>query len=267
MANLNPMVYVKLICHQCNQKYAFDVLPVNNQMPVTVKCPVCKADGTPAANLFLAQKAMGITPAASGPQSPAPAPSPTAPSAPKIPSVYDVPGVPSGHYSMNTPAAASAANAVKVPSVYDVPSVIIPPSPPAVSPVNDDAVPDAEWRRRALEAEARAEQAQAALKASLAPQLAESLKEAVVQGLAAQRSELLKAQQSAAVEISELVHRLDELKAPIQERLHSYETRIHELERDLAERNEENRELLKLKIEMTRRQLEAERANSRVNFN
>ena len=58
-----------------------------------------------------------------------------------------------------------------------------------------------------------------------------------------------------------------ELKAPIQERLHSYETRIHELERDLAERNEENRELLKMKIEMTRRQLEAERANSSVNFN
>ena len=109
--------------------------------------------------------------------------------------------------------------------------------------------------------------AQAALKASLAPQLAESLKEAVVQGLAAQRSELLKAQQTAALEISELVHRLDELKAPIQERLHSYETRIHELEHDLAERNEENRELLKLKIEMTRRQLEAERANNRVNFN
>ena len=62
MANLNPMVYVKLVCHQCNQKYAFDVLPVNNQMPVSVKCPVCKTDGTPAANLFLAQKAMGIMP-------------------------------------------------------------------------------------------------------------------------------------------------------------------------------------------------------------
>jgi NAD-dependent SIR2 family protein deacetylase len=232
MANLNPMVYVKLVCHQCSQKYAFDVLPVNNQMPVPVKCPVCKADGTPAANLFLAQKMMGITP-----QPSAPAPAPVVPTVPKIP------------------------------SVYDVPSVQISPGVTAFNAANPNTVSDAEWRRRALEAEARAEQAQAALKASLAPQLAESLKEAVVQGLAAQRSELLKAQQGAAMEISELVHRLDELKAPIQERLHSYETRIHELERDLAERNEENRELLKLKIEMTRRQLEAERANSRVNFN
>jgi hypothetical protein len=225
MANLNPMVYIKLVCHQCHQKYAFDVLPVNNQMPVTVKCPVCKADGTPAANIFLAQKMMGITPP------------PSAPAAPKIP------------------------------IVYDVPSVQIPPGISAVNSTHANAVSDDEWRRRALEAEARAEQAQAALKASLAPQLAESLKEAVVQGLAAQRSELLKAQQGAAMEISELVHRLDELKAPIQERLHSYENRIHELEHDLAERNEENRELLKMKIEMTRHQLEAERTRSRVNFN
>ena len=215
MANLNPMVYVKLVCHQCNQKYAFDVLPVNNQMPMTVKCPVCKTDGTPAANLFLAQKAMGITPV----------PAPAIPAVPKIPSVYDVPAVPPGNHPFNTPNAANTPGVVKVPSVYDVPSVQIPSGIPAVNPPNAGAVSDAEWRRRALEAEARAEHAQAALKASLAPQLAESLKEAVVQGLAAQRSELLKAQHSAALEISELVQRLDELKAPMQERLHSYETR------------------------------------------
>lgn len=110
-------------------------------------------------------------------------------------------------------------------------------------------------------------QQQYLLHPGLAPQIAQVLKEAVVQGLAAQRSELLQAQQTAAAEISELVHRLDGLKAPIQERLRSYETRIVELEKDLAERNQENRELLKLKIEMTRRQLEAERARNRVGFN
>lgn len=257
MANLNPMVYVKLVCHQCNQKYAFDVLPVNNQMPVTVKCPVCKTDGTPAANLFLAQKAMGITPQP---------PAPTVPSVAKIPSVMPIPSV------TNTPVAANAPSMIKVPSVYDVPNVPTIPAVPIVVPAISitstvGTAEDAEWKRRALEAEMRAEQAQAALKASLAPQLAESLKEAVVQGLAAQRSELLKAQHSAALEISDLVQRLDELKAPMQDRLRSYEDRIHELEKDLAERNEENRELLKLKIEMTRRQLEAERARSRVDFN
>lgn len=105
------------------------------------------------------------------------------------------------------------------------------------------------------------------LPASLAPHLTQIVKDAVVQGLAAQRSELLQAQQLAAAEIGALVHRLDELKAPMQERLRSYEDRIAGLEKDLAERNEENRELLKLKIEMTRRQLEAERARNRVDFN
>ena len=110
-------------------------------------------------------------------------------------------------------------------------------------------------------------QNQAAFASGLAPQITQVLKEAVVQGLAAQRSELLQAQRAAAAEISELVHRLDELKAPMQERLRSYEDRIHELEKDLAERNEENRELLKMKIEMIRHQLETERARSRTDFN
>lgn len=219
MANLNLLIYVKVVCYQCGQKYAFDVLPVNNQMPTMVTCPVCCVDGTPAANQFLAQKLAeqsSVLPTANG---------------------------------------STVSAVVKIPSVYDVPAVA------SANAAND------EWRRRALEAEARAEQAQAALKASLLPQLAQSLKEAVVQGLAAQRTELLQAQQAAAAEINALVHRLDELKVPMQDRLRSYEERIGELEKDLAERNEENRELLKMKIETTRRQLEAERARSRVDLN
>ena len=221
MVSLNPMVYVKIVC-QCGQKYAFDVLPVNDRMPAPVKCPVCHLDGTAAANAILAQRGMELSP-----QSPAPA----------------IPSVPAS---------------VKIPSVYDIPNV---PVVAATHLAND------EWQRRALAAEARAEQAQAALKASLGPQLAQSLKEAVVQGLAAQRNELLKAQQCAALEISELVHRLDQLSVPMQDRLRADEERIGELEKDLAERTEENRELLKMKIEMARHQLEAERTRNRVNFN
>jgi hypothetical protein len=124
-------------------------------------------------------------------------------------------------------------------------------------------VPDDVWRQRALMAEQRAEQAQAVVGASLAPHLAQALKEALVQELAVQRRELLQAQQIAAAEIAQLTHHLDELRAPIQERLRSYEMRIQEL----AARNEENRELLKLKIEMLRRQLEVERPRNRMEFN
>ncbi len=103
--------------------------------------------------------------------------------------------------------------------------------------------------------------------AALPPQLAQALKAAVVQELAAQRHELLQTQQNAATEVMRLMHRLNELHAPLQNRLNAYESRIQELERELAARTEENRELLKLKIDLLRQQLEAERVPSRVNFN
>jgi hypothetical protein len=101
--------------------------------------------------------------------------------------------------------------------------------------------------------------------ADLAPYLAQTLKEAVVQGLAAQRAELLEAQRLAAAEIAELVQRLDKLQTPMQERIRAYQERIQELQKDLTQRNEENRELLKMKIEMMRQQIETERG--RVRFN
>ena len=125
----------------------------------------------------------------------------------------------------------------------------------------------AAWRQRALEAERRAEQAQAAARAGLAPHLAQVLKETVVQELAMQRRELLKAQEEAAVEIAGMIRRFDSVQAPLQERLHSYEARIQELEKELTALNEENRELLKLKIDMIRRQLEVERIHNRLEFN
>jgi hypothetical protein len=111
----------------------------------------------------------------------------------------------------------------------------------------------------------RMERVPAPASAELAPYLAQTLKEAVVQGLAAQRAELLEAQRLAATEIAELVHRLDALQAPMQDRIRTYQERIQELQKELAERTEENRELLKLKIEMMRRQIETERG--RVRFN
>jgi hypothetical protein len=47
-------IAVKLQCG-CGQRYAFDVEPVNARMPSPVACPVCGADGTAAANDFIAQ--------------------------------------------------------------------------------------------------------------------------------------------------------------------------------------------------------------------
>ena len=111
----------------------------------------------------------------------------------------------------------------------------------------------------------RMEKSPAPVPSELAPYLAQTLKEAVVQGLAQQRAELLDAQRMAAQEIAELVHRLDQLQAPMQERLRAYQDRIQELQKELTQRTEENRELLKMKIEMMRRHLESERGRVKLN--
>jgi hypothetical protein len=105
------------------------------------------------------------------------------------------------------------------------------------------------------------------LQAELASHLAQVVKEALVQELAVQRRELLVAQQIATAEITGLVQRLDELQMTMQERVQAYEMQIQKLENELATRTEENRELLKLKIEIIRQQLEVERNRTRMDFN
>ncbi|HWX20873.1 MAG TPA: hypothetical protein VN578_13320 [Candidatus Binatia bacterium] len=59
------MIPIKIQC-DCGQRYAFDIEPVNNRMPMPVACPVCGADGTPAANEIIARSlpAAPATPAA-----------------------------------------------------------------------------------------------------------------------------------------------------------------------------------------------------------
>ena len=106
-----------------------------------------------------------------------------------------------------------------------------------------------------------------AAQSSLAPQLVDALKDAVVQELAAQRRELLAAQQTAAAELTELARRLEAVQTPMFERLRAYEQRISELEKELGEQSKENRELLKLKIDLLREKIETERGASRIKFN
>src|ERR1035437_10333766 len=64
-----------------------------------------------------------------------------------------------------------------------------------------------------------------AAQSSLAPHLVDALKDAVVQELAAQRRELLAAQQAAAAELTELARRLEAVQTPTFERLRRRFTR------------------------------------------
>jgi len=105
------------------------------------------------------------------------------------------------------------------------------------------------------------------VQSSLAPTMVDALKNAVVQELAAQRRELLAAQQAAAAELTQITRRLESVQTPLLERLRAYEQRILELEKELSDQARENRELLKLKIDLLRDQIETERTRSRVDFN
>jgi uncharacterized protein YlxW (UPF0749 family) len=105
------------------------------------------------------------------------------------------------------------------------------------------------------------------MQASVAPAMVEALKNAVVQELAAQRRDLLAVQRAATAELADIARRLEKAQTPLLDRLRAYEQRITELEKELGEQALENRELLKLKIDLLRDQIEAERSRSRVNFN
>jgi len=55
---------VKVQC-PCGQRYSFDVEAPDGQMPYSVACPVCGADGTEAANGILAQSHLNVSSLAS----------------------------------------------------------------------------------------------------------------------------------------------------------------------------------------------------------
>jgi hypothetical protein len=103
------------------------------------------------------------------------------------------------------------------------------------------------------------------VRASLAPHLVDALTNAVVGELAAQRRELLAAQQAATAELTEIVRRLESVQTPLFERLRVYEQRIAELEKELSIQSKDTLQLLEMKIEMTRRQLEFDLSRARFN--
>ncbi len=73
---------IKIECG-CGQRFAFDVEPVNGQMPTAVACPACGSDATSAANEIIAQThpapAIPVAARAPVPVRVSPAPKPTRP--------------------------------------------------------------------------------------------------------------------------------------------------------------------------------------------
>ena len=90
------------------------------------------------------------------------------------------------------------------------------------------------------------------------------MKEKVFRTLFRQRAELLDAHHKAEAEMRELEQRLEQLHAPLQERISAYEKRIEELEQDLAAKGEANRELIGARISVARQHLNVQRERGRV---
>lgn len=134
--------------------------------------------------------------------------------------------------------------------------------PAPITPRGETTSTATEWQQRALAAEEKVAKAHDAIRSGVVAQL----KDQAVTQLAAQRNEMLEAQQAAALEMDELEKRLTELHAPLQDRLSAYESRIADLEKALAVKGEENRELIRAKIELMRKQLAVERAKD-MQFN
>jgi flagellar motility protein MotE (MotC chaperone) len=134
---------------------------------------------------------------------------------------------------------------------------------PAGAAANALPAGDDEWRQRAILAEGKAERAQAAIRSGVLGWM----REKIVRTLFSQRAELLSAQQRAELEIRELEQRLEQLHAPLQERISAYEKRIEELEKDLAVKGEENRELIGARINVAKQHLRVERERSRFGTN
>jgi hypothetical protein len=95
-----------------------------------------------------------------------------------------------------------------------------------------DGAPEGEWQNRALIAEGKVERAHQAIRSGVMGWM----REKVFHTLFRHRSELLASQQRAESEIQELEQRLQQLHAPLQDRLTSYQKRIQELEEELNRR-------------------------------
>lgn len=94
------------------------------------------------------------------------------------------------------------------------------------------------------------------LRARLVPHLARGLMDKFVRALISQRSELMRTQEVGANQLAEIEQRLDQISVRLENRQTFYETRISQLEKELAAAEEENRELIRAKIHEARQNLE-----------
>jgi hypothetical protein len=115
------------------------------------------------------------------------------------------------------------------------------------------------WEQRTRRAELQAQQAVAALRSELTPHLARMMKDRLIWTLMNQRARLLSINQANAEKVATLEHRLTAIQLQIRKQAEAYESRIADLEKQLAEKSTVTRELLKFRVILAKQALEAVR--------
>ncbi len=102
---------------------------------------------------------------------------------------------------------------------------------------------------------------------ALIPHLARELKNRLVQALFAQRQALLHNEAAASQRVAILEERLARLQPAIAEKIRGYEKRIQALEAELDEKDQETRDLIRAKLVLARKELDAEITRHHINWN
>jgi len=123
------------------------------------------------------------------------------------------------------------------------------------------------WRSRVRGSRAIELSTAGAAGEAMIPHLARELKDRLVRALFTQRSVLLANEQAASRRVQEMEERLARLQPAIAEKIRGYEQRIESLEKEIAERDAETRDLLRAKLVLARKELDAEISRNRLDWN
>lgn len=103
---------------------------------------------------------------------------------------------------------------------------------------------------------------QALQRSSFLAHLSQWLKQRLVQRLITDRVQLLQNQEAATLQIQDVDQRLARVERQIKEHTRAYEERIADLSRELLAAREENRELIRARIEQVKAEMHAARARA-----
>jgi endonuclease/exonuclease/phosphatase family metal-dependent hydrolase len=137
-------------------------------------------------------------------------------------------------------------------------------SPSGPSPAASDAHRPFPWETDSAEDREQLGKTSAVVRSGLIPHLARMMKDRLMVGLLSQRTHMLDAQRTATVQVTELEKRLVQIQAQLHDRYVAYERRIADLEKTLAAKEAENRQLMSDRILKAQKSLAAEKQSAEL---